>query len=201
MKTSKITLFFGTLFLNFVTFAQQTHTYNFTSISVHLSHTANVSNSDFIQIINQGIPAEHDIRFGLDTYFLEEDILSTHNTIEFLDTGQGITKAMSEIASSLFYIRVSDPLGIIRLTLTVNRGFAGTNELETKVLTLYPNPCIDEVFISGFVGKLVILDSKGNVIFEDAPQSANVQIQVSEYAHGIYFVVIDDRNWFKLVKN
>lgn len=200
MKTQKIKIFIALILLNFSLLSQETHTYNFTNASVHLSHTANVSPIDFITINNQGVPGQHAIRFGLDTYFLDEDALSTHNTAQFFDTGQGFTKAMDEVDAFHFYIRITDAIGITRLTLTVNRGFSDLAESKARSLSLYPNPCVSEIFISGYVEKLRIVDTKGQVLLEANPQSQNTQIDVRDLPQGVYFVVIDDRNWVKLMK-
>ena len=180
--------------------AQETYNYNFTNASVHLSHTVNVTTTDFISMTNQGVPSQHEVRFGLDTYFLEDDVMSVHNTTVNFDTGQAFTKAMSEIDASLFYIRVTDPIGITRLTLTVNRGFSDIQEEEPSVVSLFPNPCTDLIFVAGFVGTISIFDSSGGLIYHANPQGENVQIRVADFPQGIYFVSIDKKKWMKLVK-
>jgi hypothetical protein len=200
METQKIKILVALLCLNFLAISQETYTYNFTNVSVHLSNTANVTPVDFIKINNQGVPGQHEIRFGLDTYFLDEDILSSHNSSQFFDTGQGYTKAMGDVDASHFYIRITDPIGITRLTLTVNRGFSEIGESKIGTLTLYPNPCGSEIFIAEYVEKLRILDTKGQVLLEINPQSQNIQIDMRNFPQGIYFVLVDDRNWFKLMK-
>jgi hypothetical protein len=195
-------LFFVVLFslVGQFIFSQQTHSFIFTNASVHLTQTVDVASLDSINITNQGVSGEHFIRFGMDTYFAESDLLSVHNTSMHFSTGQSFKKAMSEIDATLFYIRITNSIGIVRLTLTVNRGFLNIKDRTPNVVSIYPNPFCNLVSIEGFIGTVSIFDVHGKLMLSTNVSTEKTQLNVESFLHGIYFVALDGKTWIKLVK-
>ena len=200
MKIQK--LFFVIMFsmMGRLILSQQTHSFNFTNASVHLTQTVDVVSLDSIKITNQGVSGEHFIRFGMDTYFADGDLLSVHNTSMQFNTGQSFKKAMSEIDATLFYIRITNLIGIVRLTLTVNRGFLNIEDRTPNVVSMYPNPFFNLVSIEGYSGTVSIFDVHGKLMLSTNVTTEKTQLNVDSFLNGIYFVALDDKTWFKLVK-
>ena len=77
-------------------------------------------------------------------------------------------------------------------------GLVGENEIATEDLQIYPNPASDYIRIStpkNFVkAEVKIFNSLGQLVFENAIQSENTIVDVSDFKRGMYFVMIKSEN-------
>jgi hypothetical protein len=77
---------------------------------------------------------------------------------------------------------------------------AAPNELE---LYLYPNPVMDKLFLRGLSGKTIILfiyDEQGRLIGQKECNSDEIEIDVSSFSDGIYFLKVNEKA-VKFIKN
>ena len=73
---------------------------------------------------------------------------------------------------------------------------AGLNDAETINAMIYPNPADDKAIISVSVAgaKIVVSDMQGRIIMSDDMIEANYDLNVSNYAAGVYYIRIISGN-------
>jgi chitinase len=77
----------------------------------------------------------------------------------------------------------------------------GLTELS-ETLSVYPNPAVDEVRISGIKGnsELTLMDAMGEVVLRQSTTNSNENISLSAFSAGIYFLKISSNNNIQTVK-
>ena len=81
-------------------------------------------------------------------------------------------------------------------------GITGTEDLSYFV---YPNPCVDEVYVAGAEGSLLkVTDVSGRIQFTRHISGDNEAVSLSGLSDGVYFFIVEkDRQVkvYKVVKN
>ena len=77
-----------------------------------------------------------------------------------------------------------------------NVNTVGIDEQNQNAFTLYPNPANDNITIEANNGSVVVIyDALGNQVFSTTTLNAKTEIDLRNFANGIYFVrVISDNN-------
>lgn len=157
-------------------------------------------------------------------YIIFDDSASTAYVVDniLLDFGNNCTNSFSTItttamntytapsgatytASGTYNDTIPNATGcdsIITINLTMY--FAGLNELDPNMITLYPSPAKD--FITLTVGKDLldnayrIIDQSGKVVLSGKLEKVETQILIAHLQKGMYHVFIGDQQPLKFVK-
>jgi hypothetical protein len=78
------------------------------------------------------------------------------------------------------------------MLLTEPTNIAGIDNQDPNVLSLYPNPATDKVFVesSHFVNRVVLVDISGRVLMNEHPGNNEFSLSLSSLRSGMYFVII-----------
>jgi hypothetical protein len=120
--------------------------------------------------------------------------------------GEDYTVKISS-CSNLLLTDVSDASFSIVPPTNVNSGITQNSELKSSitdqinaspVLSLYPNPAVDvlNVVSDREMNHVWMLNNLGQIVFEDASNSSQLQLNVREFNKGIYFVKIEAEGIF-----
>lgn len=85
------------------------------------------------------------------------------------------------------------------ITFIVNVGVNGINEMSSTDFIIYPNPAdkFASINISNFnsdENKVKIINTLGQVVYDNAIVEQTAKIDVSTFANGIYFIELSDKN-------
>ena len=103
--------------------------------------------------------------------------------------------ALSNIASSHFYIRVTRENGIQLLTLEVIMGSLDNDNFKIEAPIVFPNPVSDFLVLQNSHGFYTIFDLTGKVHLSGQADQTEVYIDIRELPQGMYIIAIDE-NWF-----
>jgi predicted extracellular nuclease len=79
-------------------------------------------------------------------------------------------------------------------------GYASLNENDIELVELFPNPAVNSITISNFVGEVSILDIQGKTILTAKIDSTNSSIALDALNPGIYFAALGSQT-IRFVKN
>jgi len=79
------------------------------------------------------------------------------------------------------------------------------NDVEKKVLTIYPNPVFNKLIISSpeLITKINITNVLGKKVFDRKVHAEKLQIDMSSYRNGMYFIQIESGekiNTYRIIK-
>ncbi|WP_317899395.1 T9SS type A sorting domain-containing protein [Aurantibacillus circumpalustris] len=137
---------------------------------------------------------------GADTY-------AWSNPITGSSTGASVTLTLSIDIPYLFTVVGTGTNGCSR-TATVSvdvQKCAGVNELseQNTLVSVYPNPnnglfTVESKQISS--GTIEIMDLSGKIIFTETVRGNTTQVNMGDYAAGIYFVKVKNETSFEVIK-
>ncbi|MBT7145132.1 MAG: T9SS type A sorting domain-containing protein, partial [Bacteroidetes bacterium] len=80
--------------------------------------------------------------------------------------------------------------------LKVGPNSIGENSIENSI-SIYPNPVKEKLFINSEIAeieKIDIYNSIGKLIYTETNKAKNIELDVSKYPMGVYFIRIDLQN-------
>ena len=89
------------------------------------------------------------------------------------------------------------------LLITISNNPVGiSNSLATEKVQIFPNPVTDKLNVKTAApnAKLVIYNCLGSVIYELSVAGKETTIDVSSYAHGVYYIKVNNAAVQKFVK-
>jgi hypothetical protein len=100
-----------------------------------------------------------------------------------------------------YHVVVTSTFGCVSVASDVfNYTAMALVDLEALNIKVYPNPVIDQLTIDGNVGAISIIDAMGKVVFSTVSTSQSIQIDMSGFVPGSYFVNINGKSSVLLLK-
>lgn len=72
-------------------------------------------------------------------------------------------------------------------SISINANYLGTDDLDSEIYSIYPNPASEELQLIGIKGEIEIIDLTGNLIKSVEDFNSN-SLNISELNPGIYFL-------------
>lgn len=181
-------------------FAELLHTYQNPEITITNPSTS-VPYQDSLLITwdwtnpDQGLNIRYDVRYSTDNQTTYNSIISGIRDTFYKWSLPAIDTASSTFIQVLAYSVDSTLFG--NDIIEVDWKAAGTQDIQTTKINVYPNPVVDRLNILHpqiGTGMIRIYDPSGQLILQQRAQNESTQIQTISWAEGSYILELDYKN-------